>query len=340
MLTGEAGAGNCYYMAMKRVLIVGGAGYIGSHANKLLNAAGYKTVVFDNLCAGHRRLARWGEFFKGDLGKPADLARCFKKYKISAVMHFAAFAAVGESVADPAKYYRNNVANTLNLLDAMRAAGVKHLIFSSSAATYGQPVKLPITEAHPQAPVNPYGRTKLMMEAAMADYGAAYGIRHIALRYFNAAGADPDGATGELHNPETHLIPLVLQAAAGRRKDIKVFGGNYKTPDGTCLRDYIHVTDLAQAHLLALKHLERGGRGGAFNLGDGKGFSVLEVIKTAEKVTGRKIKVVMAARRAGDPAALVASSARIRRVLGWKPRYAALETIIRHAWEWERKRGV
>ena len=324
----------------KCVLIAGGAGYIGSHANKLLSAAGYKTVVFDNLCAGHRRLARWGELFKGDLGNPADLARCFKKYKFSAVMHFAAFAAVGESVTDPAKYYRNNVANTLNLLDAMRAAGVKHLIFSSSAATYGRPVKLPITEAHPQAPVNPYGRTKLMMEAAMADYGAAYGINHIALRYFNAAGADPDGETGELHTPETHLIPLALHAAAGRRKDIKVFGGNYKTPDGTCLRDYIHVTDLAQAHLLALKHLERGGSSGAFNLGNGKGFSVLEVIKTAEKVAGRKIKIVMVARRAGDPAALVASSALIRRVLGWKPRYAVLETIIRHAWAWEQKMGV
>lgn len=325
---------------MKTVLIAGGAGYIGSHTNKLLNASGYKTVVFDDLSMGHRKLARWGEFFKGDLGKPADLARCFGKYRISAVMHFAASAFVGESVSDPAKYYRNNVANTLNLLDAMRVAGTRRLIFSSSAATYGEPVKVPITEAHPQAPINPYGRTKLMMEQAMADYGAAYGINYVALRYFNAAGADPDGETGEMHDPETHLIPLALDAAAGRRKNLKVFGGDYKTPDGTCLRDYVHVTDLAQAHLLALKRLERGGKSGAFNLGNGKGFSVLEVIKTAEKVTGRKIAVVTAPRRAGDPAALVASSALIKRELGWKPGYASLETIISTAWAWHKKRAA
>ncbi len=322
---------------MKNILIVGGAGYIGSHTNKVLNASGYKTVVFDNLCTGHRRLARWGEFFKGDLGKPADLARCFNKYRVSAVMHFAAFAAVGESMADPAKYYRNNVANTLNLLDAMRAAGVKNLIFSSSAATYGEPVKVPLTEIHPQNPINPYGRTKLMMEQAMADYGEAYGIKHIALRYFNAAGADPDGETGELHDPETHLIPLALDAAAGRGKGLKVFGGDYKTPDGTCLRDYIHVMDLAQAHLLALKYLEKGGKSGGFNLGNGKGFSVREVISVAEKITGRKIITVMAPRRAGDPAVLVASSSKARKVLGWTPKYAALETIITHAWQWHRK---
>ncbi len=322
---------------MKNTLVVGGAGYIGSQVNNLLNERGYKTVVFDNLSTGHRRLASRGGFLKGDLGDPADLARCFKKYRFSAVMHFAAFAAVGESVSDPAKYYRNNVANTLNLLDAMRSAGVKNLIFSSTAAVYGEPIKTPIGEDHPLSPVNPYGRTKLMMERAMADYGAAYGIQYVALRYFNAAGADPQGETGELHNPETHLIPLVLDAAAGRRECITVFGSSYKTPDGTCLRDYVHTADLAQAHLLALRRLERGGESGVFNLGNGKGFSVLEVIKAAEKVTGRKIPVKLAPRRAGDPAILVASSSLARRVLGWKPEYAALETIIDHAWRWHKK---
>ena len=322
---------------MKNALIVGGAGYIGSQVNNLLNERGYKTVVFDNLSTGHRRLASRGVFLKGDLGNPANLARCFKKYRFSAVMHFAASAAVGESVVDPAKYYRNNVANTLNLLDAMRSAGVKNLIFSSTAAVYGEPIKTPIGEDHPQVPVNPYGRTKFMMERAMADYGAAYGMRYIALRYFNAAGADPSGETGELHKPETHLIPLVLDAAAGRKEYITVFGSNYKTPDGTCLRDYVHTVDLAQAHLLSLRRLERGGESGAFNLGNGKGFSVLEVIKAAERVTGRKVPVKLAPRRAGDPAILVASSSLARRVLGWKPEYAALETIIDHAWQWHKK---
>ena len=322
---------------MARILITGGAGYIGSQTNKLLTERGYKTVVFDNLSTGHRRLARWGEFFKGDLSSPADLARCFKKYKFSAVMHFAAFTAVGESVRDPSKYYRNNVVNTLNLLDAMRAAGVKTLIFSSSAATFGEPVKLPITEAHPQNPVNPYGRTKLMMEQFMADYSAAYGITYAALRYFNAAGADPDCETGETHDPETHLIPLVLQAAAGLRPAINVFGTDYRTPDGTCVRDYVHVADLAQAHLLALKYLERGGAGTGFNLGNGKGFSVKQVISAARKVTGNDIPVKFVARRAGDPAVLVAGSARARRVLGWRPRHAKLESIIADAWRWQRK---
>ena len=322
---------------MKRVLVVGGAGYIGSHANKLLTAAGYKTVVFDNLSTGHRKLARWGEFYKGDLGRPADLARCFKKYRVSAVMHFGAFAYVGESVADPGKYYANNVANTLNLLNAMRAAGVDKFVFSSSCAVYGAPASLPMRENLPFNPVSPYGRTKRMAEDILADYGAAYGLKYIALRYFNAAGTDPGGETGELHDPETHLIPLALDAAAGRRGNIKIFGGDYKTPDGTCLRDYIHVTDLAQAHLLALRRLEKGGAGGGFNLGNGKGFSVLDVIKTAEKVTGRKIPVVMAPRREGDPPALVASSALAKRELGWKPEYASLETIVSHAWRWHKK---
>ena len=322
---------------MKNILIVGGAGYIGSHTNKLLNAAGYKTVVFDNLSTGHRRLARWGEFFKGDIGKPADLARCFKKYQVSAVMHFSAFAYVGESVTDPAKYYYNNVAKTLNLLNAMRLAGVGKFIFSSSCAVYGAPVSLPMHENLPFNPVNPYGRTKRMVEDILSDYSAAYGLKYVALRYFNAAGADPEGETGELHDPETHLIPLALDAAAGRRRSINIFGSDYNTPDGTCLRDYIHVTDLAQAHLLALKYLEKGGESGGFNLGNGKGFSVREVIRTAEKVTGRKIIVAMAPRRAGDPAALVASSSKARKVLGWRPKYSVLETIVAHAWQWHKK---
>lgn len=322
---------------MKNILIVGGAGYIGSQTNKLLSRRGYKTVVFDNLSTGHRSLARWGEFFKGDLANPIDLARCFGKYHFSAVMHFAAYTYVGESVSDPGKYYRNNVSNTLNLLDAMRAAGVKKLIFSSSCAVYGLPATLPMRENFPFSPVNPYGRTKLMMEQIMADYAAAYGLKYTALRYFNAAGADPNGEIGEMHNPETHLIPLVLDAAMGRRKNIKVFGGNYKTHDGTCVRDYIHVVDLASAHMLALRYLERGGSSGGFNLGNGKGFSVLEVIKIAEKVSNKKIKIKIVPRRSGDPAALVASSLHARTVLGWKPEYTNLETIISHAWQWQKK---
>jgi UDP-glucose 4-epimerase len=322
---------------VKKVLIVGGAGYIGSQTNKLLAGSGLKTVVFDNLCAGHRRLVKWGDFVKGDLARPADLARCFKKHKFSAVIHFAAFAAVGESVADPAKYYRNNVANTINLLDAMRAAGVKNLVFSSSCSVYGVPARVPITEAAPLCPISPYGRTKLIMEQAIADYARAYGLKYAALRYFNAAGADPDGQTGELHNPETHIIPLVLDAAAGRRPYVSVFGTDYKTPDGTCLRDYVHTADLAQAHLLALRYLERGGANAAFNVGNGKGFSVMQVIKATEKVTGLKVPRKLVRRRPGDPAVLVASSAAARRTLGWKPAYADIETIIEHAWAWHKK---
>ncbi|PKM98986.1 MAG: UDP-glucose 4-epimerase GalE [Elusimicrobia bacterium HGW-Elusimicrobia-3] len=322
---------------MEKIAVIGGAGYIGSHVCKLLKQSGYSPVVFDNLSTGHRRLVRWGEFFKGDLGSISDLLRFFKKHKVRAVMHFSAFAYVGESVDNPAKYYLNNVANTINLLNAMRNAGVNRFVFSSSCAVYGEPVALPMRENMPFNPISPYGRTKKIVEEMLVDYNAAYGLKFTALRYFNAAGADPDGETGELHCPETHLIPLVLDAAAGRRPYIKVFGGNYKTPDGTCLRDYVHVADLAQAHLLALRCLERGEGGGAFNLGNGNGFSVLEVIEMAEKVTGLKIPVKMVPRRAGDPAALVASSLRIQRNLGWKPQYNSLETIIRHAWAWHRK---
>lgn len=323
---------------MKKILIVGGAGYIGSHVNKLLTKSGHKTVVFDNLSTGYRCLARWGEFFKGDLASKSDLAHCFRKHRFGAVIHLSAYAYVGESVKAPAKYYRNNVANTLNLLDAMRETGTNKLVFSSSCAVYGVPNRLPMRETLLFNPVNPYGRTKLVMEWIMADYAAAYGLKYAALRYFNAAGADPDEEAGELHDPETHLIPLALEAAAGVRRDVKVFGGDYPTPDGTCVRDYIHVADLASAHLLALQYLERGGSNGGFNLGNGKGFSVLEVIRTAEKVSGKKVRVKMAPRRAGDPPALVASSSRARRVLGWKPVFPDLDTIITHAWQWHRKK--
>jgi UDP-glucose 4-epimerase len=330
-------AGNCYNSGVKKILIAGGAGYIGSMTNKLLSGRGYKTVVFDNLSTGHRRLARWGEFFKGDLADKAALRRCFARHDFSAVMHFSAFAYVGESVSEPAKYYANNVANTLNLLETMRAAGVGRFIFSSSCAVYGVPEKLPMRENLPFKPVNPYGRTKKMVEEVLADYAAAYGLRYAALRYFNAAGADPGGETGELHSPETHLIPLALDAAAGLRPAVKVFGSDYPTPDGTCVRDYIHVADLAAAHLLALRHLEKGGAGGGFNLGNGRGFSVLQVLKAAEKVTGRRIPVEMGDRRAGDPPVLVAAAARARRVLGWKPARPALGTIIADAWKWHQK---
>jgi len=252
-------------------------------------------------------------------------------------MHFAAFTAVGESVTDPDKYYLNNVSNTFNLLGAMRRAGVKKLIFSSSAAVYGEPKKVPIDESHPLLPVNPYGRTKLMMEQAIGDYAVAYGLKYVALRYFNAAGADPDGEIGECHTPETHLLPLAIAAAMGTRDPLNVFGDDYSTPDGTCLRDYIHVADLAQAHLLALEYLEKGGDSAAFNLGNGKGFSVLQVLRTIEKVSGCKVPYRISSRRAGDPPALVASAVLAGKRLGWRPRYAAIDTIVRDAWRWHSK---
>jgi UDP-glucose 4-epimerase len=316
------------------VLIVGGAGYIGSHVNKFLSGRGYKTVVFDNLSTGHRELVKWGEFFKGDLADSRRLDACFGKYKIGAVMHFSAFACVGESVSDPAKYYGNNVANTLNLLNAMKRSGVGKFIFSSSCAVYGVPVSVPIRENHPFAPISPYGRTKNMVEEILADYEAAYGIKHVNLRYFNAAGADPGGEMGEIHDPETHLIPLALAAAAGLRGNIKIFGTDYKTGDGTCVRDYVHVCDLAAAHESALRYLLKGGSSDSFNLGTGRGFSVREVIEAARKVTGRRIKVSLSKKRPGDPPVLIAGSAKARRVLGWKPEYPGLNEIIGTAWRW------
>jgi UDP-glucose 4-epimerase len=316
------------------ILIVGGAGYIGSHVNKLLSTRGYRTVVFDNLSRGHREFVRWGEFFHGDLADRERVRLCFNNHPIEAVMHFSAFSTVGESVTDPARYYVNNVANTLNLLETAREYGVLSVIFSSTCAIYGVPEEIPITEDHPRKPINPYGRSKLMIEEMLADYDAAYGMRHVSLRYFNAAGADPDREIGEWHEPETHLIPLVLDAAAGRTEGVKIFGTDYGTPDGTCIRDYIHVDDVAEAHLSALEYLRRNGKSDAFNLGNGKGFSVKQVIETAQRATGKGIKAVAVGRRPGDPPVLIGSAEKAGTVLNWRPRYPDLDTIIRTAWEW------
>ena len=316
------------------ILVCGGAGYIGSHVNKQLNIEGYDTIVFDSLLYGHREAVKWGEFVQGDLANHTDIEAAFEKYDIEAVFHFAAYAYVGESVEEPEKYYYNNVVNTLNLLKVMRSHGCNKIIFSSTCATYGEPEKVPITEDMPQNPINPYGVTKLTVERIFKDYAKAYGLKFAVLRYFNAAGADPDGEIGESHNPETHIIPLVLDAASGVRPDIKIFGTDYDTPDGSCIRDYIHVSDLADAHLLALHYLENGGESDFFNLGNAIGTSVLEVVNSAKIVTGREFAVVHAPRRSGDPAKLVGSSEKAQRILGWKPKYGDIDTIIAHAWKW------
>ena len=319
------------------ILVCGGAGYIGSHINKQLNAEGYETVVFANLVYGHKEAVKWGTFVQGDLANIEDMEAVFEKYPIEAVFHFAAFAYVGESVGEPEKYYYNNVVNTLNLLKVMRKYGCNRMIFSSTCATYGEPERVPITENMSQNPINPYGMTKLMVERIFKDYQKAYGLQFVVLRYFNAAGADPEGEIGESHNPETHIIPLVLDAASGKRTDIKVFGTDYDTADGSCIRDYIHVTDLASAHLLALHYLENGGESDFFNLGNALGTSVLEVVDSVRRITGKKFKVTFADRRPGDPATLVGSSEKAQRVLGWKPVYGEIDTIVTHAWNWYQK---
>ena len=319
---------------MKHVLVTGGAGYIGSHACKALAAAGYVPVTFDNLVYGHRSAVRWGPFVHGDILDRAALDAALRAWQPVAVMHFAAFAYVGESVTNPGKYYRNNVVGSLTLLEAIRDAGVGRLVFSSTCATYGVPQAVPIAEDHSQNPINPYGASKLMVERLLRDFDAAHGLRSISLRYFNAAGADPDGETGEDHEPETHLIPLVLDAAAGKRPDVTVFGRDHPTPDGTCIRDYIHVADLARAHVMALQGLERGATTTAYNLGNGTGYSVHEVIETAGIVTGRPIPVRFGPRRAGDPPELVGDASRIRAELGWAPRHADLADIVGTAWRW------
>ena len=320
------------------VLVVGGAGYIGSHMVKNLCGRGVNVTTFDNLCSGHRDAVLGGEFIEGDLADRAALERVFAARRYDAVMHFASFIEVGESVAQPAKYYRNNVSNTLNLLECMQAAGVEQFIFSSTAAIFGTPQRVPIDETHPTNPINPYGRSKLMVEQMLADLARAHGLRSVCLRYFNAAGADPDGQLGERHNPETHLIPLVLQAASGRRPFMSVFGTDYDTPDGTCIRDYVHVADLCEAHWLALQSLAQGAGSQAYNLGNGDGFSVFEVIDTVRKVTGREFTVKHETRRAGDPSRLVADSSAARQKLGWVPKYPSLQTIVEHAWAFEQRR--
>ncbi|MEI2741580.1 MAG: UDP-glucose 4-epimerase GalE [Candidatus Competibacter sp.] len=317
------------------VLVVGGAGYIGSHMVKLLCRRDCEVTVLDDLSAGYRDAVTGGRFVLGDLGDSQVLEAVFAGQRFDGVMHFASHIQVGESVREPAKYYRNNVFKTQALLDAMVSHQVDAFIFSSTAAIFGEPVRAPIDEEHPKNPINPYGRSKWMVEQMLEDYDAAYGLKAVKLRYFNAAGADPEGELGERHQPETHLIPLVLQAASGRRSNVTVFGVDYDTPDGTCIRDYIHVADLCEAHWLALRRLWEGGGSAAYNLGNGNGFSVRDVIETARAVSGRDFSVIYGERRPGDPARLVADSRRARAELGWNPRHAELGTIIEHAWRWE-----
>ena len=323
------------------ILVTGGAGYIGSHAVLALNQAGYDVIVLDNLSYGHREIVE--EVLKvklivGDISDRALLDEIFTTHKITAVMHFAAFIAVGESVSDPGKYYRNNVAGTLTLLEAMVAASINTFVFSSTCALYGIPKSIPLVEDHPQDPISPYATTKWMVERILSDFDKAYGLKSVCFRYFNAAGADPTGLLGEDHAPETHLIPLVLFAALGKLESVSIFGTDYPTRDGTCIRDYIHVTDLAQAHVLGLEYLLKEGDSDVFNLGNGSGFSVREVIETAKKVTGKEIKIVERDRRPGDPPVLVGSSDKAKKALGWRPEYANLNDIVAHAWQWHQKR--
>ncbi len=325
------------------ILVTGGAGYIGSHAVLALINAGYEVIILDNLVYGHRDLVEKVlkvELIVGDISDRPLLDKLFASRDIAAVMHFSAYAYVGESVTDPAKYYRNNVIGTITLLEAMLAASIKNFVFSSTCATYGVPHTVPIAEDHSQNPINPYGATKLMVERILQDFDVAYGLKSVCFRYFNAAGADPTGLLGEDHQPETHLLPLVLMAALGKRDSVAIFGTDYPTPDGTCIRDYIHVTDLADAHILGLEYLLKGGNTTVFNLGNGQGFSVKEAIDTAREVTGREIKVVMSDRRLGDPPTLVGSSDKARNILGWKPKYPALKEILTHAWKWHQQRHI
>lgn len=317
-----------------KILVIGGAGYIGSHMVKMLKQFDCSVTTLDDLSGGHRNAVLFGDFIKGSFGDyevlNAVLSRGF-----DAVMHFASFIQVGESVQHPDKYYRNNLANTLALLDVMRLHGVNKLIFSSTAAIFGEPEYIPIDENHPKKPINPYGYSKLIVEQILSDYDRAYGLKSVCLRYFNAAGADPEGELGERHNPETHLIPLILEVVRGRRSHVSVFGRDYDTPDGTCIRDYIHVNDLCFAHFLALKSLMSGQCSQVFNLGNGNGFSVQQVIDSAQLISGKAIRVLDMPRRNGDPAQLVADSSKARKLLDWQPRFSDLETIIKHAWLWK-----
>jgi UDP-arabinose 4-epimerase len=320
------------------VLVTGGAGYIGSHACKALAQAGYVPVTYDNLSRGHRHAVRWGPLVEGELADRAVVAAALKAHHVSSVMHFAAFAYVGESGTDPGLYYRNNVIGTLALLDAMRETGVDRIVFSSTCATYGLPEKIPIAETTPQLPVNPYGETKLAIERVLHWYGQAYGLRSVALRYFNASGCDRGGEIGEEHDPETHLIPLVLRAALGAGHPVSIFGSDYPTPDGTAIRDYIHVEDLASAHLRAIQYLAEGGASTALNLATGRGYSVREIIAAVARAAGREVPHLEAPRRAGDPPALVADPSLAKSVLGWQAECSDLDTIIRTALAWETRR--
>ena len=315
------------------ILVTGGAGYVGSHAVRLLISRGHEVWIYDNLSRGHRAAVPPGKLITGDLADQAHLTRVLQSNRIDAVMHFAAFALVGESVADPALYYGNNLLGSFHLLEAMRAAGVQKLVFSSTTATYGTPEKMPIAETTPQLPINPYGFSKLAVERMLDDYAHAYGLSFAALRYFNAAGAAADGSIGEDHTPESHLIPIVLQVALGQRPSIAIFGDDYPTPDGTCIRDYVHVEDLADAHLSALERLG-GGRRLKLNLGTGRGYSVREVIGACRKITGHPIPEVIGPRRPGDPPELVADSTLARETLGWSPKYMTIESIVETAWRW------
>ncbi len=316
-----------------RILVTGGAGYVGSHAARLLDRAGHEVWIYDNLCLGHRAACPAGRLIEGQLSDGPRLVEVLTSRRIEAVMHFAAFSLVGESVSNPAKYYQNNVVATLSLLEAMRAADVKRMVFSSTTATYGVPDRIPITEEEPQRPINPYGFCKLVIEHALADYAQAYGFAYAALRYFNAAGASPSGDLGEDHDPETHLIPIVLAVALGQRSAISVFGDDYPTPDGTCIRDYIHVDDLGAAHLKALDRLEAG-HGLQLNLGTGRGYSVRQVIDACRRMTGKPIPETMGPRRPGDPPELVADSSRAQRMLDWQPVYTDIDSIVATAWRW------
>jgi len=322
------------------VVVAGGAGYIGSHMVRMLRESGFHPVVIDNLATGHADAVHGAVFRQGDIGDRAFAAAVLREFRPRCVMHFAASSLVGESTQQPARYWHNNVVQTLSLLDAMLEQGVRQFIFSSSAAVYGNPQQTPIPEGHPRLPINPYGKTKLAVELALEDYGRAHGLQWVSLRYFNAAGAHPDGSLGERHEPETHLIPLLLQAASGRRAGVARFGGAHATPDGSCIRDYVHVQDLCDAHLQALRGLEAGTAGGAYNLGNGLGHSVNEVIEAARRVTGRAIEVRDEPPREGDPPVLVADAARARRELGWAPRHDALDTIVAHAWQWEQRQAA
>ncbi|MEM1425952.1 MAG: UDP-glucose 4-epimerase GalE [Cyanobacteria bacterium P01_H01_bin.130] len=325
----------------KTVLVTGGAGYIGSHAVLALKQAGYSVLVLDNLVYGHQELVEsvlQVELIEGSTADRPMLDQLFRDRQIDAIMHFAAYAYVGESVKDPGKYYNNNVLGSLALIEAAIAADIKYFIFSSTCATYGVPSQIPIPEDHPQAPINPYGASKLMVERILEDFGISHDFRSVCFRYFNAAGADPEGRLGEDHTPETHLIPLVLYAALGKRESVSIFGTDYDTRDGTCIRDYIHVSDLADAHVLGLRYLLEGGASTKFNLGNGNGFSVKEIIETTKRLTGRDFHVKLDDRRPGDPPALVGAADRASKILGWQPKYSDIDSVIAHAWQWHQKR--